>query len=333
MGEGNCLSPSLFEITQVCFVMRYPALKVLSLIVVTLLLVGSASAKKLKGIDFPKKLGSFLYQNSHDYEKDAPGLGKSLAYRTSDGIAATIYVYDMNKKEILEGVEDPFVTDTAIATANEIAAISEREKYTDLSISNFTTISVGAVKMWYSEISFKDSSGNERNSVAILTGYKGQILKLRITGGSDKERFDSVIEFFLRDLGLRTLKPKKTRGKVTIQINEEIMGMPNGVLYTLYTIMKNGLDDPYSFETERASMEIVALAWADEEDDSEIDRSDVSLGEFHRAYEAGFLNEYIWTFRRNYVWERPEGVREKAFEKWMQKEMPEHVVPAIFSFN
>lgn len=333
MGEGDLLPHPFLKIVRVCFVMRYPALKVVSTVIVTLLLVGSVSAKKLKGIDFPKELGSFLYQNSHDYEKDTPGLGKSLAYRTSDGVAATIYVYDMNKKGILEGVEDPFVTDAAIGTANEIGVIGKRENYSDLSISNFTTIAVGAVKMWYSEISFKDSSGNSRNSVAILTGFKGQILKLRITGGSDKEHFDSVIEFFLRDLGSRTLKSKKKRGKVTIQINEEIMGMPNGILYTVYTIMKNGTNDPYSFETERAAMELVALAWADEDDDSEIDRSDVRLGEFYKAYEAGLLNEYIWKFSRNYVWDRPVGLREKTFEKWVEKEMPEHVVPAIFTMN
>ncbi len=313
--------------------MKNLLIKTFALLCLPILFQQGLIAKKLKGIDLPKNIGSFLYQDSYDYEKESPGLGKSLAYRTTEGVVATIYVYDLQRKGIEEGTEDPIIRESAQATAREIGIISERQKASDLSISDFKKISVGPSKMWYSQISYKDQSGEKRNSVALLTGYKSNILKIRITGGVEKERFDAVVEFFLRDLGAKVLKQKKGKKNKTIVIDENSMNSPNGTLYTVYTLVKQGLDDPYSFETEHAAMELVALALEDDKVDAEerIDRSDLRLQEFLKVHNAGFLNEYVWVFARNYVWERPSGLKLDAFEKWMAVEMPEHELPVIFT--
>ncbi len=305
--------------------------KLLVVALASLLLQGGLFAKKYKGIVFPKTIGSFLYQDYHDYEKESPGLGRSFAYRTSNGVTATLYVYNLKQKEIEDGPDSSLIRDSAVATAQEIGMVAEQQGYTDLVVSNFDKISVGTSKLWLSRISYNAADGTPRHSIALLTGFNSQIFKVRMTGAVGEDDFNAVVAFFLKDLGGKVLKPKKSRGKKNIMINKESMNAPNGTLYAVYTIMKRGQDDPYSFETERSAMELVALAWGKEdEDDDSIDRSDQSLQEFYRAFQAGFLSEYIWYFNRNYIWDAPEGLRMKAFEKWMAEEMPDHTMPGLF---
>lgn len=302
------------------------------ILLASIILATGLYGKKHKGIELPKSIGSFLYQDFHDYEKENPGLGRSFAYHTSDGVTATIYVYDLNRRDIENGADGVVVVESARLTAREIEMMAKQQGYAELSVSNFRKVSVGAVKMWFSRISFQDENGVERNSLALLTGYKSQIFKVRITGGSDAERFDAVVEFFLKDLGNKVLKGGKKK-KQDIVLSSEIMNSANGALHVVYTAIKQTLGDPYSFETERSALELVALALEKEgnEKDETFNRDDKSLVEFHKAFRAGFLNEYVWVFARNYVWERPEGLRLKAFQQWISEEMPDHELPLVFS--
>lgn len=38
--------------------------------------------------------------------------------------------------------------------------------------------------------------------------------------------------------------------------------------------------------------------------------------------DAGFLKEYIWTFHKQKDWSEPEGLKQKDFNGWMEKNLP-----------
>lgn len=59
------------------------------------------------GFDFPKRIGTYVFQNRIQYDRVRAGYG--INYVESSGARATIFIYDLNFTDINDGLEDPRV--------------------------------------------------------------------------------------------------------------------------------------------------------------------------------------------------------------------------------
>lgn len=281
-------------------------------------------AKRFRGVDLPEILGDMAYQSSHDYEKDNPGLGSSFAYKSTDGATATVYVYDMGRSKIGDGIRDQLVQHAAISSAKEVRAIADRDGYgVGLEVSDFRAILVGRMRVWRSDVKFEHPELGHRNLLILVCGLQNNVLKVRMTAGGSRGKFEKRVEALLHALGNSALKAKRSKKKKEVALDAKRMESENSALYLLYRMGRETADKPFSFEAEMEVCEAIAEA---------AKKPEMGLGmdEYLKAYEAGFLKEYVWVFLRNYAWDRPEGLRVEEFESWGKELLKGHRIPEVF---
>jgi hypothetical protein len=148
-------------------------------------------------------LGKWKRGQDRDY---GPGWGVSIAYYSSPpgGVTATIYIYDLGLKDIPTGTTSQVVKDAVAETKREIDEAMQQRGGSARELAE-GEVSLGAapdaLKALRVSFAVVNQAGQEETSDAYLTGYKNQLLKLRLT--YPKERLvehQAQIKSLLSDL-------------------------------------------------------------------------------------------------------------------------------------
>jgi hypothetical protein len=133
------------------------------------------------GITFPPTLGKWKRGLDRDY---GPGWGVSIAYYSPGGATATIFIYNLGLTDIPPGPSSRVVTDAFAETKREVDdAMQQRGGSARRLIEGEASFGTAPNSLKAMRVSFaivyKD--GYEKRSDAYLTGYKNQLLKVRLT--------------------------------------------------------------------------------------------------------------------------------------------------------
>jgi hypothetical protein len=133
------------------------------------------------GLQFPAKLGKWVRGQNREY---GPGLGVSVAYDVAAGATATVYVFNLDLKNIPTGTGSAPVKDH-FAQAKKDVAEAQKQKSGSSKLQSEGEVRLGAgadaPKALRAVFALKDKDGNELGSQLYVTGYKNQFFKIRIT--------------------------------------------------------------------------------------------------------------------------------------------------------
>jgi hypothetical protein len=153
------------------------------------------------GITFPPALGKWKRGQDRDY---GPGWGVSIAYFAQPGVTATIYVYNLGLKDIPTGTTSQVVKDAFAETKSEIDEAMHDRGGSAKKLSE-SEVSLGgeadSLKALRVRFTIVDKDGQEEASDAYLTGYKNQLLKIRLTYPKEhRAKHQAQIKSLLSDL-------------------------------------------------------------------------------------------------------------------------------------
>jgi hypothetical protein len=155
------------------------------------------------GTTFPPTLGKWKRGQDRDY---GPGWGVSIAYHSPPpgGVTASIFIYNLGLKDIPTGPSSQVVKDAFAETKREVDEAmqqrggSARQLAEGEALLGATPDSLKALRVSFA-IVYKD--GYEETSDAYLTGYKNQLLKLRLTYPKEhRAEHEAQIKTLLSDL-------------------------------------------------------------------------------------------------------------------------------------
>lgn len=132
------------------------------------------------GLIFSEKFGTLRLVGVYNYEKDFPGDGVGLSYR-SDGIKLDAYVYDKKIKNIPSGVHSVQLNAQFSAIESEIADSAMKQN-----LVGFRTVNAKS-QVKFSGVPYLHVSysyffdGHQKFSRLFLTCYKKQFIKFRAT--------------------------------------------------------------------------------------------------------------------------------------------------------
>jgi len=145
----------------------------------------NAHTDPITGITMPFGLGFLHFSKMTNYEIERSGLGISLAY-SSPEVEATIYIYDMNIKNIPSAFDDDIVQEQYKQSVNELkvhypeAIVTQKASYNTSSIYEF----------------FVTDDTHKKNTVLALSVIRGKFVKLRMTAPHDLDINKISMEFF-----------------------------------------------------------------------------------------------------------------------------------------
>ncbi len=161
------------------------------------------------GILFPDTINSLKLVRATDYEPLYAGLGVGISYRT-DTMRADIFLYDLKRGPIPEGVLSPVIGKEFDQALNDITGMEKQGTYKNVSIIiKKETVPVGRLKFIHSGLTY------EQNNIKLishlyLTGYQGLFMKLRITYFSNaRETEEANYAAFLSKIDDLTRSPSK----------------------------------------------------------------------------------------------------------------------------
>jgi hypothetical protein len=154
------------------------------------------------GIVFPAKLGKWNRGEDHTYR---PGLGVSIAYRSEEGVTATVFVYNLNLGNIPAGTASKAVKDQFKQAQGDIAGAA-KQRGGSAALRTEDEISLGAgpqsPRALRAVFTLTEMDGNDLTAHVYLTGYKNQFLKIRATyPGKNEKASEPAIKQLLNDLG------------------------------------------------------------------------------------------------------------------------------------
>ena len=113
---------------------RY-TLKAIYLFLILFVFVVNASAGTYRhpktGVFFPEAVGDVRLIDTKDYEKENPGLGVGIMYRTNT-FKADFFLYDMGNPSIPSGVASPVITAQFEQARGDVYTLRQRGIYKDV---------------------------------------------------------------------------------------------------------------------------------------------------------------------------------------------------------
>jgi hypothetical protein len=195
-------------------------MKSLIVYIFCLLLAGCATTGNLKsgkGISryqFPDQLYELDRTDLVDYEKQSPGLGYGASYRHPLLGKVDLYFYDYGNKNIPEGFRSKIIVDHFLGTIPMLVDLSESStEGPEVEVNDASLIHLGEVTLWECRIKNLRHSGKLHDSSLLMTGFDGEIFKVRITIpnsiGSETER-EAVYQAILKDIEVYLARRKQT---------------------------------------------------------------------------------------------------------------------------
>ena len=141
---------------------------------------GELILDKYSGIPIPESLSKFKRTKIIDNESNTPGLGTTVYYSTP-GLKATLYIYNLKKKTIADGVSS-FIRghfSRAKGDVERAANLGYYELTSKISSrSSYLIPESKKVPVLLADFTYQ-SNGQEHSSYLYMTGHKNQIIKLR----------------------------------------------------------------------------------------------------------------------------------------------------------
>lgn len=165
-------------------------LKILAIFLATLAQV-AANTDAATGIVLPKTAGAWFFTEHKNYEP--AGLGCSYTYKPMRGGlgAITCYVYTRGLKDIPTGAESKLIKTEMDEVFSGVTAAWQERKGTVAEIQKpkeYRAVGKGRSLALYGIQRITTADGVQSISISILTGYRGNILKVRCTHpGEDVE--------------------------------------------------------------------------------------------------------------------------------------------------
>jgi hypothetical protein len=185
--------------------MRRYALKIICLFIVFLAVALNARADAYRhpqtGILFPEAVGAVKLIDVKDYEKEYPGLGVGIMYRTNT-FKVDVFVYDMGKPSIPAGITSPAIAEQFEQARGDVYELEKRGVYQDVvTLIPKETIQIRDFPFLHSKMTYTQDN-IKRVSHLYLAGYKGQFVKVRITYFlDDSANGEKSLDAFLNVLG------------------------------------------------------------------------------------------------------------------------------------
>ncbi|MBE3099203.1 MAG: hypothetical protein IMZ44_18970 [Planctomycetes bacterium] len=165
------------------------------------------------GVVFPLTMGRFTFAGSQKYDK--PELGVSIRYKASEpvSIRADIYVYDLGKKDLGNGIESEAVKAAFEQAKADITRMETTKRYKDVKPlpQEPVVLKVGEKELPMLGAAFEftmlpppgtSASPEAVASHLFLTGYKDKFLKVRLTyPKAGKEKCAEALAEFMAALG------------------------------------------------------------------------------------------------------------------------------------
>ena len=114
-----------------------------------------------------------------EYEARSRGLGYSLKYASRDAVV-DVYVYDLGRADIGDGLADPVIAEAFRMAVAEIESVGAAGTYTNLRLWRNETITVAGADFLFAEFSFQ-ANGVDKYSFLLVRPLRGKIFKLRLT--------------------------------------------------------------------------------------------------------------------------------------------------------
>jgi len=164
--------------------------------------VASGNADEIiRGFRFPEKVAGQRVGAKRDYEKDNPGYGWSIEYLGK--FAANVYVYDLKKRSLPDGIKSKPAQDHFAETCKEVFLLKDNVNVKVLISSE--TLDLGGLSWLHASFSYT-LYGDKVISRLFLTVHKGHFLKVRVTRRASAEPDqDKLVQSFVEELS-RTLK-------------------------------------------------------------------------------------------------------------------------------
>lgn len=175
----------------------------------------------------PEYIGGMKKGKITDYGK--PGLGSSVRYNGPGGIGADIYVYSLGDKDITDGCESEKVKKAFEKAYSEIQEMEKRGNIKGLKETMKGDIKISCLagkelKMLQACFNYDmllnmktDQSAEAAEpqalpvfSTLLLTGYKGDYLKIRYTCPLQLKNSDALFGLFITSLGKHLYDGEKT---------------------------------------------------------------------------------------------------------------------------
>ncbi|HEY8503502.1 MAG TPA: hypothetical protein VIL46_02895 [Gemmataceae bacterium] len=180
-----------------------------------LLLTAAAPAESPEAVlkTLPAKIGAFKGGPPHVY--DDPRLGASRRYADSAGAVLSIYLYDLGVQGIQDGSEDETVK-KAYAQAKQDVRTYERlghyrnlkvleENPREIPLKGERSLKVLSVTYSFDFVDRETKKAEPVVSQLLVTGLRGQVLKLRVTRPADRgkdraEEIEKAVRTLIRSL-------------------------------------------------------------------------------------------------------------------------------------
>jgi hypothetical protein len=306
--------------------------------------VAHSSDERIKTVhdwlELPRAIGGLEYTGEHVYED--PALGRSWGYRRG-GLTLTVYVFDQGEPDVEEGPESRRVLAEYETSKGNVLARSDAS--TKLLREGEVSLGVGEAALKAHEALFEITHQKHTGSSYLwITSVNGQFVKVRFSAlnvlATDLHLTRSEILDALGSSIVR--KPRQaSAAKAGAQEKKREYRMllagdmpPDEMMYWITyaggraawrsehvadEAVANGPVVP-GFEEEVWAHDFV---WMMLEDPAAYPRRSPLRG-MHRAREAGFLREYVWTYLRQPGWQEPAGLRIAEFDVWRRKQLKKH---------
>lgn len=298
------------------------------------------SVKLLPGpFELPERIGPMRFDGQpHKY--DDPRLGSSYQYG-GGGLSLTVYVYDLGASDIPDGGDTRIACEAFEGSKGDVLHAGYQDA--QLKSQQLARLDPAAETPVAREAVFEYTrSGRPTVSYLWVTGAAKQFVKLRFS--VDTKYRDELVEArrtVLNALG-ESLKPylgpaDADANKKKTQINMSATNSPDDVgtaLMYIVSLTATAEEHPESvpvcggelvpdFGGELAAFRGLLTVSKESGKDTKFTRRLAGIAD------AGFLDEFIWTYRHQESWgsQPPEGLELAAFDKWRKKLLKRFVVP------
>jgi hypothetical protein len=145
-------------------------------------IVAAEASVAFLGLTFPDRVEDAQLGQSHDFEKDRPGLGYSVTY-LQPRWKIDVYIYDQRQKSIPDGPESDIVKNQLQQAQGNILELQRRGYYANVEIkrSYVRRDENGQAKFLGADFSYVALEKTKVDSFLCLVGWNNKFVKFRLT--------------------------------------------------------------------------------------------------------------------------------------------------------
>lgn len=164
--------------------------------------VPAPSHEPATGLSFPPEIAGARLAYSTDYAKTVgrPDLGYGWNYQVAQGLFVTIFVYPAKSGPVPDGATDELVLAQFQQALGDIYEGAKRGRYDDLKpVEAPGKCTIGGLAFLCVTLSaIQPKTGQPVRTALMMTGYRGQFLKLRLDWNDTPDNGQASVDRFLQ---------------------------------------------------------------------------------------------------------------------------------------